>query len=189
MKSKADYKLKLKDDLSKVNGEIGMLIARIDKILGELNEIENAFFAQQSSTQGQLHEADMSEDEIWDLIWDSVWSAVKELEGHQATELQQDYKELVSALQKRQSAAFVLRDFKKSGTEFFNLVWNEVWDAVWGVIVKADRKAATELKMIGVELEAWEVKRSALRAELHNLLTSGDEFWNAVKEVTGAMVE
>jgi len=50
-------------------------------------------------------------------------------------------------------------------------------------------KAATEIKQVDEELKALKAKKSALTAEIHELLVTGDEAWNVSKEITRAMIE
>ncbi len=192
MESKADYIQGLRNQLSEVGSEIGNLIASNDRLAVKIkqgfDEIETALLARQSATEAKLAESSMSGDEVWDLVWDNVWDAVKEFNSKVTTEIKQDYRELEPTLKAKQSELQIqLHESTMSGDAIWNEVWGEVWNVVQVVVEKLNRQAAAEIKQIGEVLEALEVKQSDLQAKLHELLISGDEVWNVVKEVTQGM--
>ncbi len=194
MESKADYIQRLRKQLDEVGSEIGKLIARNDKVAVEtkqgFDEIETALLARQSATEAKLAESSMSGDEVWNLVWDSVWNALKEFNSKATAEIKQDYKELEPALQAKQSALQIqIHEFPRSGNEVWIEIWNEVWSQVWAVVEELDNKAAIEIKQVDKELNSLKVKQSDLQAELHKLLTSGDEVWNIAKEITHEIVK
>jgi len=185
MERKAQYKQRLKSELSDLGSEIDKLIVRTDKIAIEIkqgyDEIETALQNKQSLAQAN-RESLISGNEVWDL----VWNAVEEFNRKATTEIKHDYKELEPALKAKQLALQEqLPESIVSGDE----VWDEVWNVVWSVGREINRKATKELRQIGKQLEALLVKQSALQSELHELLLSDDEVWNVVKEVTNAMVK
>ena len=194
MERKAQYKQRLKTELSEVGSEINKLIGRTDKIAVEIkqsyDEIETVLQDKQSLAQIKLRESLMSGNEVWDLVWDNAWDAVKEFNRKATPAIKQDYKELEPALQAKQLALQKqLHESIMSGDEVWDEVWNEVWNVVWRVGGEFNRKAAIEIKQVGKELEALLAKQSALQSKLHELLISGDEVWNVAKEVTTAMVK
>lgn len=192
MESKADYKLRLKSELSEVGKEIEKLIVNTDKVSLEIKQdfdkLENALLAKQSLTQAKLKELLMPGDEVWSLIWDNVWDVVNESNHEAASKINHDYKELEPALRAKQSALQrQLHESKIPGDEVWNEVWTEVWTDFWGVVDEVDRKAATKIKQAGEELKSLAIKQSVLQAKLHEVLMSGDDVWNVVKEVSNAM--
>jgi hypothetical protein len=193
MERKEEYILKLKSELGDVGVEIEKLVVRSNKVAVEIkqayDELEASFQAKQSSTKANISKS-MSVDEVWDLVWGSVWDVVKEFDCEDPTEIKQYYKELEPALHLKQLELQVeLHESVLSGDEVLTELWNEVWDAFWGVVEEVDRQTATEMKQIGEELEALELKQSALQAKLHEVLVMGDEVWNVSKEITNAIVE
>lgn len=194
MESKAEYKLRLKSELSDVGNELEKLIVSTDKlslkIKQDFDKLEIALLAKQSLTEAKFRELLMSGDEVWNLVWDNVWDAVKEVDCKAANETKYNYKELEPALRAKQSALQMqLHESMVSGDEVWNEVWNEVWTDFWGVVEEVDRKAAEKIKQAGEELKFLTAKQSALQAKLHEVLMSGDEVWNVVKEVTHEMTK
>ncbi|HWQ74566.1 MAG TPA: hypothetical protein VN441_04570 [Syntrophomonas sp.] len=193
MERKEEYILKLKSELADVGIEIEKLIARSDKVTVEIKQaydgLETALQTKQLSTKATVIES-MSVDEVWDLVWSNVWNAVEEFDGKTPTEVKQHYKEVEPALKLKQLELQVeLHESVLSVDEVLIEIWNEVWEAFWGVVEEVDSEAAIKIKQIGVELEALELKQSALQAKLHEVLMMGDEVWNVSKEITKAIVE
>ncbi len=190
MERKAQYKQRLKTELSEVGSQIDKLIVWNDNRAVEIrqgyDEIETLLQARQSFVQTKLCKSLMSGTEVWNLVWDNVFDAVKEFNRKATPVIKQDYKELEPALQVTQLALQEqLHESKMSGDE----VWDEVWEVVWSVGKEFNRKAAIEIKQVGKELEVLLAKQLALQEQLHELLISGDEVWNVVTKVTDAMVK
>jgi hypothetical protein len=76
-----------------------------------------------------------------------------------------------------------------SGEEVWDVVWNAVWNVVWSVVEEFNRQKAIEVKQVGEELQPLLDKQAALQSELHEVLMSGDAFYNVLKGTTSAMVE
>lgn len=189
METKTQYIKRLKTELREVRTEIEQQIGKLDKLSLEIKqgyeELETALEDKQALAQAKLREVSMSGNEVWDLVWDNVWYALKEFNRKATTEIRHDYRELEPALRAKQSALHKqLPESALAGDE----IWDEVWNEVWSVGEKFNSKAAIEIKQLGDELQALLDKQLALQSKLHEILVSGDEVWNVVKEVTNAMV-
>ncbi|MEN6388788.1 MAG: hypothetical protein ABFD04_00085 [Syntrophomonas sp.] len=193
MERKADYILKLKSELNEVDSEIGKLAIRSDKLAVGIKQgydtMETALRAQQLSTKEILSES-LPGDEAWDLVWENVWSAIKEFNSQVATDINRLFQELEPSLKsKLPEIRGQLDDSEITADEIYNEIWNEVWNEFWNVVEEIDRQAAIEIKQVGEQLEALELKKSALTTEIHELLMTGDEAWNVSKEITRSIVE
>lgn len=193
MERKAEYILSLKTELSGVGNELKKIIERSDKVSAEItqcyDQLESTLRAKQSSSQKQLKES-LTSGEIWEIVWNNVWDAIKEFNCTVTIDIKCYYKDLETVLQVRQSELkTLLYDSEITSDEIWIELWNEVWSEFWTVVEEVDRKAAIEIKQIGEELEALELKKSTLQAEIHELLTMSDEVWNVAKEITHAIIE
>ena len=132
----------------------------------------------------------MSGEEVWHFVWDNVWDAVKGVDLKTTSDFKHNYKELEPALQAKQSAQQVkLQVSKMSDDQVWTSVWTSVWNVIWGLIGEFKCQAAIEIKQAGEELQPLLDKQATLQTELHDLLMSGDEFYNVLKGATNAMVK
>jgi len=194
METKPQYMKRLRTELTELGGKIEEKIASLDKLSAEIKqgyeELENPLADKQALTEVKLQESLMSGDEVWHFIWDNVWGAVKGFNRQATTESQRNYQELESALQARQSALQAqLQLSKMSGEEVWDAVWKAVWNVVWSVVEEFNRQKSIEVKQVGEELQPLLDKQAALQSELHEVLMSGDAFYNVLKGTTSAMVE
>lgn len=194
METKPQYIKRLRTEISEVGSKIEQHIVRLDKLSVNIKQdyevLETSLADKQELAQEIMSESSMSGDEVWHFVWDNVWDAVKEYKLKATTEIQQNYKELEPALQAKQSTLQAqLQLSKMSGDEVWNAVWNSVWNVAWRVIEGFNRKAALEVKQLGEELQPLLDKQAALQSELHDVLMSGDAFYNILKETTNAMVK
>lgn len=194
METKPQYIKRLRTELSEVGSEIEKKIVKLNKLSVEIKQdyemLETPLADKQELAQEIISEPLMSGDEVWNFVWDNVWAAIKDYKLNAATEIQQNYKELEPALQAKQAALQgQLQVSKMSGDEVWNAVWNSVWNVVWRIIEKFNRQAALEVKQVGEQLQPLLDKQAALQSELHEVLMSGDEFYNILKETTTTMAK
>jgi len=194
METKAQYIKRLRTEITEVGSEIEKQIVKLDKLSVEINQgyenIETTLADKQELTKAKLRLSLMSVDEVWNFVWDNVWDAVKEFELKATSEIKHNYEKLEPALQAKQSALRVkLQVPKMSGDQVLTSVWTAVWNVIWGLIEEFKRQAAIEVKQVGDELQALLDKQLTLQTELHELLMSGDEFYNVLKGTTNAMVK
>lgn len=194
METKPQHIKRLRTDISEVGNEIEKKIAMLNKLSAEIKqgseEIETPLADKQALAQAKISETLMSGDEVWHIVWDNVWEAVKEYKLNAAPGIQQNYQELEPALQAKQAQLQAqLQVSAMSGDEVWDAVWDAVWNVVWGVIEDFNRQAALDVKQVGEDLQPLLDKQSALQSELHELLMSGDAFYNVLKGTTNAMVK
>lgn len=194
MENKPQYIRRLRTELSELGTEIEKQIARLDKLSAEIKQgygkLETPLADKETLTQNKLLESLMSGDEVWQFVWDNVWDAVQEFKLQATAEIKQNYKELEPALQAKQSALQgQLQVSKMSGKEVWNAIWNAVWNAVWSVIEEYNRQAAIEVKQVGEELQPLLDKQATLQSELHDVLMSGDAFYNVLKGTTESLAK
>ena len=194
METKPQYIKRLRNELAELGSEIGKQIARLERLSAEIKlsyeKLETSLAEKQALTQATLQESTRSGDEVWHLVWDNIWEAVKESALQVKAENKQHYKELESALQSQQSALQgKLQVPKMLGEDVWHAVWNAVWNEAWSVVEEFNRQKAIEIKQVGEELQPLLDKQANLQAELHEVLMSGDAFYNILKGTTEAMLK
>ncbi|MEQ8236970.1 MAG: hypothetical protein ABRQ23_09345 [Syntrophomonadaceae bacterium] len=194
METKPQYIKRLRSELTELGREIEKQIVRLNKLSEEIQHgyegLETALMDRRELTEAKLEEESKSGEEAWHFVWDNVWGAVLESKLKTSTGINQNYGDLEPALQAKQSAMQAhLQVVKMSGNEVWNEIWNAVLNVLWRVIEAFNRQAAIELKQVGEELRPLLDKQAALQAELHEVLMSGDSFYDVLKGTTEAMVK
>jgi len=194
MENKPQYITRLRNELTELGSQIGKQIARLERLSAEIKlsyeELETSLAEKQAMTEAALQESLKSGDEVWHLVWDNTWEAVKEFALQAKAENKRIYTELESALQSQQSALQVKLPLPKmSGEDIWHAAWNGVWNVVWSTVEDFNRQKAIEIKQVGQELQPLLDKQANLQSELHEVLISGDAFYNVLKGTTEAMVK
>lgn len=194
METMPQYIKRLRTEHTELGTEIEKLIGRLKRLSLEIKqsheELETAIADKKALTLANLQESLISGEEVWDYVWNNVWDAFTKFEFQAITECKPNYKELEPALRAKQlSQQLKIQVSKMSADEVCNAVWDVVWYIVWSLIEGYNRKATIEAKQVGEELQTLLNKQATLQAELHEVLISGDGFYNVLKETGNAMVE